>query len=351
MVIWLLVLILMIGFRSRIVTFNTHYLSRDTTAAVKGVFIIIVLLSHQRGYISLGGVLNEIYNWFFVHLGQLMVTMFFFYSGFGCWESFSTKRDYVDSFLCRRVLKTLVHFDIAVALYVLVDFVLKIKYPLKNYLFCWIGWESVGNSNWFVFTILLLYMVTWVGFRFFGDRELICLMIIGGLCILIMVALYAAGKEAWWYNTALCYPLGMIYSRVRNRVEKMIANTYLYWPGLLITCIIFGALYLRGGAILYPLCACVFCLIVVSVTIKFDFGNPVLIWLGNHLFEIYILQRIPMIILSELSVKEPMIFTLLTLILTLVMAEVFQKGIEWFDNSLFRRTNQCINNNLNGESR
>lgn len=55
MVIWLLVLILMIGFRSRIVTFNTHYLSRDTTAAVKGVFIIIVLLSHQRGYISLGG--------------------------------------------------------------------------------------------------------------------------------------------------------------------------------------------------------------------------------------------------------------------------------------------------------
>ena len=336
MIIWLLLLFFLIMAQSRVTTFNTHYLSRDTTAVVKGIFILIVILSHQLGYISLGGVLNEIYNGFFVYLGQLMVTMFFFYSVFGCWESFCTKKDYVKGFLRRRVLKTLVHFDIAVALYVVVDFALKIQYPLKNYVLCWIGWESLGNSSWFIFTILLLYMATWIGFKFFGHNKCKCLVTITSLCILLMAALYVAGKETWWYNTALCYPLGMIYSCTRHRIEKVLTKPYLYWSGLAAIFIIFLILYMRGGARLYPLCACAFSTIVIFVTAKLDFGNPILIWLGNHLFEIYILQRIPMIVLSSLAIKGPMTFMILTIVFTIAMAGAFSKALKRLDDIFIR---------------
>ena len=60
------------------------YMSPRETGAIKGVFVIIVLLSHIRQYVHLeASPFNTPYSEFMAYLGQLMVVMFLFYSGYG----------------------------------------------------------------------------------------------------------------------------------------------------------------------------------------------------------------------------------------------------------------------------
>lgn len=147
----------------RFTSFNKDYISIESTNAVKGLFAIIILFSHMNGYIVLQ---DNIYDNAFVsilrHLGQLMVAPYLFFSGYGILESAKKKEKYFDSFPRKRILKTLIHFDIAVFLYLLVNIFTGTNYPLSSYLTCWIGWESIGNSNWFIFVILSLYVATMI---------------------------------------------------------------------------------------------------------------------------------------------------------------------------------------------
>ena len=58
---------------------SDHYLSRETTVSVNGLFIIIVFFSHIQSYIALPPAVHGVTS----GLGQLMVAMFLFYSGYG----------------------------------------------------------------------------------------------------------------------------------------------------------------------------------------------------------------------------------------------------------------------------
>ena len=59
------------------------YLSRDVTTSVKGIFILMVFFSHFNSYVQYTELLDRIYTIPFVMIGQGMVTMFLFYSGYG----------------------------------------------------------------------------------------------------------------------------------------------------------------------------------------------------------------------------------------------------------------------------
>ena len=141
------------------------YMGREQTTAIKGLFALVIFCSHIRTYIELGGAQGQIYDYILNLIGQLMVVMFLFYSGYGILEAYKSKKEYEKNFIKRRFFKVLVHFDCAVFLYLIVDIILKIKYMPIDYLMCWIGWKAIGNSKWFVFDILLLYLLTYVAFK------------------------------------------------------------------------------------------------------------------------------------------------------------------------------------------
>ena len=58
---------------------------------------------------------------------------------------------------------------------------------------------------------------------------------------------------------------------------------------------------------------------------KICFCNNVLIWFGNHVFSVYILQRIPMIFLSKVGIaeKDKYFFLILVFLCTILGAIVF----------------------------
>lgn len=95
MILFILILLMIIISNAEIAKsneFNTEYSSIGQTNVIKGIFVILVLLGHGSGYLKLTGVLDIPYKSFQSHIGQMVVSMFFFYSGFGMIKSIMKKK-------------------------------------------------------------------------------------------------------------------------------------------------------------------------------------------------------------------------------------------------------------------
>ena len=72
---------------------------------------------------------------------------------------------YINDFPKKRILNVLLNFDIAVLLFIVTNILLGRYYSYDEYLLSLIGWTSVGNSNWYIFVILLCYVHVYIAFR------------------------------------------------------------------------------------------------------------------------------------------------------------------------------------------
>ncbi len=317
-------------------------MSISTTSSIKGIFGVIILFSHLNSYISISdNIGNKIYLLCFGLFGQLMVTMFFFYSGFGVMESFRKKSDYDKGFLKNRVLKTLIHFDLAVLLFLIFSLSIGQVYDWQNYVFCWIGWKALGNSNWFVFIILALYVITFASMKLAklkdAGAERLFVFLVSILSLILWVAMYFI-KGDIWCNTLLCYPLGMLYSVIKPKVDKLLQRKkYIYYVVTFIVAISFVLLYeFKSNTLIYSVMSCVFVLLFTLVTIKMRVSNKILQWLGKYSFSIYIVQRLPMMLLSHFGINENIaIFSIVSVVATLLVAFVYQKCTSMIDKKLF----------------
>lgn len=315
--------------------FNENYLAVDRTNAIKGLFILLVFLSHARNCISTlpqysSDPLNSFYDIFQDHLGQGVVVMFLFYSGYGVMESIKKKgSDYIHTFPKNRFAKTLLHFDIAVLLFVILDLCLGTlkDYSVLHVLLSFTGWESVGNSNWYIFAILILYLITYFAFKIFKNKTSKAVWLVTVLTVVYITVLALVGKDAWWFDTVLLYPLGMWYSVGKDKIETFVRKKPInYFALLILCCTVFIVSHLLSSNIIcYEISLVALCAVIVVVTIKVDINNKILEFFGKHLFEIYILMRIPMIVLLHFEETNSYLFVAISFVVTLLISVLFKK--------------------------
>ena len=336
MILLLVLLAIVCLWRIQISGYHADYLSKESTTAIKGIFAALIFCSHIRGYITLSPAWwNTSYNTILDHLGQLTVVLFFFYSGYGIWESQKRKGDYGKTFFKRRFLKILLHFDIAVLIFIVVQLLIPIHYSVRQYALCWVGWASVGNSNWFIFDILALYLIAqvalWVQNRW-GQGGIPLTL---GATVALWIALRFAGKPAWWMDTILAFPLGMVVSSYKKELDGILSKPTVPY---LMTGVFLMLLLLAHkftGNDIYGLTACLFCCFVTLAASLVTLGNPVLAWLGKNAFTIYIIQRLPMIVFSAMGLNQHTpLFVLLCLAVTLLLSEGLSRLYTIVDNQL-----------------
>ena len=316
--------------------FQDDYLSVPKTTSIKGLFAVLILLSHVRGYgVFTSG--TDLGSTVLTILGQMIVVMYFFYSGYGISEQYRKKGDdYFRAFPKRRILKTLFHFDVAVLLFIILQSALGTYFPASEYLLSLIGWTSVGNSNWFVFDILVLYLLTWIAFRtcayFKTSETVLCLSISClTLCFWLLLHHYRVTQE-WWMNTIAAFPLGFWYSNVKTYADKVLKKHFLI---AFLPAILWISWRLLVGIDVLGIAAILFAIGVVGFTSKVSIDNKVLRWLGTNCFEIYILQRLPMILLASFGFQNNgVLFMILTMLFTFIIAEAFHRCLITVDKRL-----------------
>lgn len=322
----------------KISSYNEDYMSPHTCNSLKGICAVLILLSHLRGYIEFPNVgLNTDYNYVIDRIGQLMVAPYFFYSGFGILESYKRKPNYMMGFPKKRILKTLIHFDIAVLLFVVLGLCIGDIRPWINYLTCWIGATSVGNSNWFIFDILVLYVITYIAFKITKKSNYFALcVVVTILTIVFWIPLRIFSAGFWWYDTLMTFPAGMWFSCYYNRISGLLKRKSTSIAIIVITGLIYIIQYHYFWVDIYGITSCLFVFLIAMISSKVRIDNGALQWLGINAFAIYILQRFPMNLLRYFHVNDNyIIFTCVTIPMVLVIAYFYTRSLAKLDRHFF----------------
>lgn len=320
---------------------RSRYMDIPTSQTVKGFFVILVFLSHFSAYVTVSDPVDTPLISFCRFFGQLIVTPFFFYSGYGVYESVKKKgKGYIQSFPKKRILKTLVHFDLAIVLFLILNCAIGVHYDLERILLSFFAWEDIGNSNWFIFAILITYLFSFIAFKL-KIKPIHSILAVLVLTLVYMAVLYYLRKsEPWWYNTIICYPLGMLYSCFREQIETKVLSTKKVFVPVFIVALagfVMATLYADlFTTAMFQVRVIFFTILLVAWTRLIPESNGVLKWFGNHVFEIYVLQRIPMIAFEYLGFADYLYeyFALCT-VCTLLIAVLFKRVVGYLDSKLF----------------
>lgn len=315
--------------------FNKEYLSKSNTACIKGIFILIVFYSHYVTYTHVNMSKDFLMYDLRQFLGQLMVTLFLFYSGYGIFESIKKKKnDYIKALPKNRIFKTWFHFAIAVFSFLIIGLILKKEFTIKKIVLSFIGWDCLGNSNWYIFGIIFLYIMTYLSFNIFTEEKQYKKgIILNWLLTIIFILFLSIYKDSYFYNTLACYNLGMTYSFYKDKIEKIIFDRKKYFISLIITIFAFFTLYkYQTTFIHYEFLSIVFALLIVQLSMIVNFKSKILKWFGDNLFWVYILQRLPMMVYSHIGLNtHPYRFALASFITTIILTIIYKYLVDKID--------------------
>ena len=275
--------------------FFNDYMDIKYTNPLRGIFVWIIFFHHYR-------VLNKKNN--FLHekitseLSQKLASIFFFYSGYGIFESLKKKEKKYIKTLPKKIIILYIKTQIIIFIYLMVDLYLKEKVTLKKYLFSLIFKESVKNSKWFPFTIICFYFYSFISFIFITDKKfyLLGIIFVTILCSIhfYVVYNYFYPKEIYNVNNTFCFAFGFYYSLLRKFTDKFIMkNDYIYFGLLFILTILFYNFYLYGVNSLLTLASFpIFALIIILTSMKVRFNNGFLLFFNDHSYSFYQFQHL-----------------------------------------------------------
>lgn len=332
------------------------YLSRTRTCCINGIFISLVFISHvmMKSSGELSSILYELVpvkyiNW---PLEQLVVSTFFLYSGYGIMLSIELKDDYVKSIVHRRFPMLWLHFALATLLYFLLELTLGHYHSVRELALAVIGWETIGNPNWFITITLILYI--FIFFSFSTCRNRLVAIHVHLLLSIALIAVLSPIKDFYWCNTLLCMNAGMLLFHFRKKIEHALRHFPLrpLYVGLILAGAGFILRYVFTKSTL-PVFHDILAIknILVNITaILFAVGVTIiqgccnmkpcrfLVWAGGAaLFPIYMYQMIPMNLCVHFHVpeKSASLYVLTSFLATIALAACVIPLYEKIDSRLF----------------
>ena len=325
-------------------------LAPAVTTSINGIFVLLVLLSHFYQYA--GKYINQpSYIVARDYSGQTIVATFLFFSGYGIMHQIrKKKRPYARKMVTHRLLKVLFHFDLALILFWILGWYCgKADTEPMGLLKAAVGWSklSIGNSNWFIFATLCLYLIVFVAFYFYDDNPLPCLVSATALtCLYIFLIMRSENNTSRFYNTIFCFIGGMWFCYLEKPIRSFLrkSNFIYYTTGAVlavtatVSCLLFTGSKNPVFWILYNIYALSVALIFVWLSEKLVFGNAFMRWLGKYTFPIYILQRIPFIFFNHIGLpqKSLLLYMAICLTVTVGLSVGFQYATDWLDSKIWR---------------
>lgn len=225
---------------------NEDAFSHEQCKLWQGFCTVCILLHHASQRTTSPWIAKAYYRpglGTFFHTGYLFVAFFLLCSGYGLYTSWKNKPDYLRGFFRRRVLPVVAAFYTTNWLYLIIRLLTGEQMTTARLWWFLLGAQQ-ANDAWFAVALPVFYLMFWLCFRLIR-KEGWAIAGVFALVLCWMVAGAAVGpndwvlKGEWWYNTAVFFPLGMVYAKYRRPIAR--AAKRHYW------------LLLIGAAALCPL--------------------------------------------------------------------------------------------------
>jgi hypothetical protein len=320
-----------------------EYLSVRNTLPIKGLFTILIIFSHYVTYYTPQGS-DSIYRMLKSHLSQAVVIPYLVYSGYGMAYRLKQKgKDYLGTILRRRIPQVLLGVAAALVLFFVLGLLRNQYFSWQTILLSLIGWESLGNSNWYIFGIIGEYVIFWISFQVLRIRDNKQTRLAGLLLTTLLTAAFVIwirwmGRPTWFYNTLAMFPLGVAWGLYHEKVDRLLHEKSSLWLlALAITIGVYelGVLQRNVNLVWYTVFCAAFAVAMLLLSMRIQLNSPVLDFFGKHVFSVYILQRLFMIILTDWGWTEQKPY--LSLILVILCTSTIAIGFDWVMDKLYKK--------------
>ena len=318
--------------------FFTDYIELKNTFSVKGIFVWVIFFRHYTQYYKWKSLYT--YKIILNCLDQTIVSMFLFYSGYGIYESIKKKGNKYSKSLLTKSLILFIKSELIILIFALRNIIYKKEITLKKYILTAFFYSSIGNSNWFAYTIILYYIYAFLSFAFIENKNYNYL---GIIFITIICYLHGYFTYFYFYKSKVCavdntlsFILGFCYSGIRKYTDKYIMKyDFSYFGILTFFSLIYCYFYIskNKSIFMHNYINGSFSIIVVLVNMKVKFDNEFLKFLNAHSYSIYLLQRVILAIFYEKKYLEnyECLRIFLQFILIILIATTFDYSTSFID--------------------
>lgn len=327
------------GFKSK---FHDDFLSLEKTKSIRGIAALCVLLHHisQEEAFQHVGELR-----IFVLAGPLLVSLFFFCSGFGLVKAYYSKPDYLNGFLKKRIVKgVLITFYVNVILYFIYHLIMGHSFPPVRWVTNFIGLTLMNEYAWFPVVLILLYLAFYLIFKYVKNNKLrfflmLLVILLQGMffCVTGHFAWWAGKKNwwlapmafekakwwmqekviwffgQWWVNSSIGFFIGMIFAQFEKQIVGWFKKAYWIKFIILIALTVFAYFVSqkvqadigyytewsgKGAGVTDKIITyfaemgqvAFWVIFVFILTMKISFGNSITKFFGKYSFDTYLMN-------------------------------------------------------------
>lgn len=290
-----------------------HDFDNRATLPVRGIAAIMIVFYH----VSLNVPESQFLN-LFNGTGPLMVSIFFFMSGYGLMLSYINKGEhYLHGFLGHRFARLLPPFLIAAIGYE----IYKSTFPNHSTLDSLMSIAHGGTvlpDSWFIITIIVYYLLFYVVARLLRNS----VRIVIGLWMTsfaYIALLYYLGWGSYWYNTVCVFNFGTTYVLLENKIKNYLNAHHALLPCAAVSTAVLIVMfsltsYIKPIFYLMPL------IVIFAIYAMGTCQSRALAFLGTISYEIYIMQCIWRHTLFVTSYIHWSVYLLSTLAMTIITA-------------------------------
>lgn len=322
---------------------DNTYLTKNSSNVIRGLFIILIFTSTFIGTMSTVNKFDTPMVYFVHHYEQLLYVPFFFYSGYGIFETFKNNgREYARKIPLQQILRHYIAYFISWILLAMTALALHSNYSIQDYLLSTIGVSDIGNpTNWFVFVMIFLYLFSFISFRIADKKTAVIINVVLTIFLFFMYRSFAPAGSPYLWNTMPAYVFGLLYSYVKERVEPVLFKHRINRFILLI--VSFGGLVaslfaikqipysdFRNAAFIVP--SFFMSMTIVSLTSIVNIRSKILAFIGANSFWIFILQQVSLIWLTKVGFiyNQKYVYFLVALAIAIGLGVVLNKVFSHF---------------------
>ena len=168
-----------------------------------------------------------------------------------------------------------------------------------------------------MFAILVMYSIVYISFKQFKKHSIASCVL---FTLLYMIVMEEIKGQDWWYNIILCFLAGMILSKYKDRVCSIIQKPVFFIFMMLLALVLY---LLHLDILSYEIIAISLCFLIVDVCACKEIKHDLFHFLGQYVFEIYILQRVSMNLFDPYL--NDWIYLIVCIFSTLILAYYFKK--------------------------
>lgn len=327
---------------------HEDFLSLPVSKGLQGFCAVLIVMHHiSQQLAENAGPLHWLEN-----VGVCFVGIFFFFSGYGLLKSLLNKEDYLKGFFRKRMPVILIPFYVIIFIFLAFSLSIGDVYTPGELIGIITGWLLLNTHMWYIVEIAIFYIAFYFIFRFIKKRST-ALAVMTVFVVLVTVGSLLLGhgdywfQGEWWFNTSLLFVIGMFIAQYETQIVAFIKRfyaaalvlfaaatalffsatmymleNYSYWSETE-TSLAYGDKF-RCLSVQLPFVIC-FVFLLLIITMKVQFKNPILSFLGNISLELYLIHNLFLILFSWIPgfvIEDRVLFTFAVLCCSITAATI-----------------------------